>query len=96
VFLQKDVTVRSLSLAAGRAAVTVLCLTFIGVVPAKAGANLAFCLQYSESTVCAYTTYAQCQASASGTGADCISNPDPRAIQSFAAARPSRRASPRY
>jgi hypothetical protein len=87
---------RSLALAAGMVAVTTLGLMFLDVAPAQAGANLAFCLQYSESTQCNYTTYAQCQASASGTGADCIANPDPRAIQSFASDRPSRRASRRY
>jgi Protein of unknown function (DUF3551) len=86
----------SLSRAAGMAALTILGSIFLAVSPAKASANLAFCLQYSESTQCDYATYAQCQASASGTGADCIANPDPRAIQSFAAARPSRRASPGY
>jgi Protein of unknown function (DUF3551) len=48
---------------------------------ARAGANLAYCLQRGETVECYYTTYEQCAASASGTGADCIANPDPKARQ---------------
>ena len=64
----------------------------IDPVPARAIANLAFCLQLGESTQCDYTTYEQCQAAASGISADCIGNPDPRATRSAEPARPARRA----
>jgi hypothetical protein len=87
---------RSVLAAAGVAAATVFGSMFLSVVPAKALANLAYCLQRGESTECDYTTYEQCQASASGIGADCISNPDPRAVSSSAPALPGRRASRRH
>jgi hypothetical protein len=66
-------------------------LIVIHPVPAGANANLAFCLQLGGSTQCDYTTYEQCQATASGIGADCIGNPDPSATRSVEPSRPARR-----
>lgn len=63
--------------------------------PARANANLAFCLQLGGSTQCDYATYEQCQATASGISADCIGNPDPSATRSAEPSRPVRRASRR-
>jgi hypothetical protein len=40
-----------------------------------ARADYAFCLATGSSTRCDFQTYEQCQASASGLGADCIANP---------------------
>jgi hypothetical protein len=86
---------RSLLSAAAIAALTIFGSTFIGLTPAKAIANLAFCLSFRDSTECDYATYEQCQATASGIGADCIANPDTSAIRSPAPPRASRRVSRR-
>ncbi|MET0444811.1 MAG: DUF3551 domain-containing protein [Pseudorhodoplanes sp.] len=40
-----------------------------------ARADYAFCSATGSSTRCDFQTYEQCQASVSGTGADCIANP---------------------
>jgi hypothetical protein len=71
---------------------TILGSAVTGSAPARASANLAFCLQLGGSTQCDYSTYEQCQATASGIGADCIGNPDPRATRSAESTRPVRRA----
>jgi hypothetical protein len=93
-FLTKVIAMRSF-LPAVIVATTTLGSIVIDPVPARASANLAFCLQLGESTQCDYTTYEQCQASASGISADCIGNPDPRATRSAEPSRPARRASRR-
>lgn len=47
-----------------------------GVSPAVAGWDRAYCLQQRDmGTSCAYDTYRQCSATASGLGAECIVNP---------------------
>jgi Protein of unknown function (DUF3551) len=90
-FLKKGVAMRNLLPAAGIiVAVTTLGSIVITPLPAKASANLAVCLQRGESTECDYTTYEQCEATASGIGADCIANPDPRVTQNSEPARPRR------
>lgn len=40
-----------------------------------ARADYAFCMATGSSTRCDFQTYEQCQATASGLGADCIANP---------------------
>jgi hypothetical protein len=92
-FLTKVIAMRSFLPAVIVA--TILGSIVIAPAPAKASANLAFCLQLGESTQCDYSTYEQCQASASGISADCIGNPDPRATRSAEPSRPARRASRR-
>jgi hypothetical protein len=62
----------------------------VGDGPARAGANLAFCMQRGGSTECYYATYEQCAAAASGTGGDCIVNPD-SAARNSEPERPQRR-----
>jgi len=62
----------------------------LGSPPARAGANLAFCMQRGDSTECYYATYEQCAAAASGIGGDCIANPDP-AARNAEPGRPARR-----
>jgi hypothetical protein len=61
------------------AAVSVVALTAFGAAPAQAvGVRYPFCMQgnrYPGLSNCAYETYQQCQASASGIGQDCIANP---------------------
>jgi Protein of unknown function (DUF3551) len=69
---------RGLLLKAAIAAVTMAAM-FASPSPAKAGANLAYCLDRGGGTnECYYATYEQCQATASGTGAECLPNPDPQ------------------
>ncbi|KJC59355.1 hypothetical protein UP10_17670 [Bradyrhizobium sp. LTSPM299] len=61
------------------AAASVVALTTFCAVPAQAvGVRYPFCMQgnrYPGLSNCAYETYQQCQASASGIGQDCIANP---------------------
>jgi hypothetical protein len=76
-------------------AATTLGLIVMEPTPARASANLAYCLQLGGSTQCDYATYEQCQATASGISADCIGNPDPGAARSAEPSRPARRASRR-
>jgi hypothetical protein len=76
--------------------VVIMAATVLGSIvmvptPARASANFAFCLQLGGSTQCDYATYEQCQATASGIGADCIGNPDPSATRSVEPSRPARR-----
>jgi uncharacterized protein DUF3551 len=87
----KMATMRSLLPAVGIMAVMALGSIVFDLVPARAGTNYAFCLDRGGDTQCDYATYEQCQATASGIGADCIANPDTRGIQTSEPARPPRR-----
>jgi hypothetical protein len=51
-------------------------LTFAGQ-PARAGYNLPWCAVYANTTarICAFFTYAQCQAELRGIGGYCYQNP---------------------
>jgi hypothetical protein len=61
------------------AASVVALTTAFGTVPAQAvGVRYPFCIQgnrYPGLSNCAYESYQQCQATASGIGQDCIANP---------------------
>ena len=61
-----------------------------GVSPASAGWDRAYCMQQRDmGTNCAYDTYEQCTATASGLGAECLVNP--RIAFGEAQAEPQRR-----
>lgn len=63
-----------------------------------AAAEYPYCLQSRiDGTQCAYTSYNQCMASASGRGAECILNPRVAfGVQADREPRAKRRADPRY
>ena len=81
-------------------------LTALGAAPAKAvGTEYPFCLQGDDSpglSNCTFTSYEQCQATASGRYLSCIANPyyggqsdDPYAYQNRNSPWPAPRTSPR-
>ena len=56
-----------------------LALPTLAPMPARAGNEYPWCVQYSEKTVgatnCGFVTLAQCAAAASGNGGRCYENP---------------------